>query len=80
MGGADPGTILERKKFWDALARCLGEVSARDAQVFTLREIDGLSGAEICKMLNISADNCYVILYRVRLHLRRCLEAKWLGL
>lgn len=78
--GADPSTILERKEFWDTLTRCLGEVSARDAQVFALREIDGLSGAEICKILSISADNTYVILYRVRMHLRRCLETKWLGL
>jgi len=78
--GADPITILERKEFWDALTRCLGEVSPRDAQVFALREIDGLSGAEICKILNLSADNAYVILYRVRMHLRRCLEATWLGL
>ncbi len=76
---ADPGTVVEQKAFWEALIRCLGEVSPRDAQVFVLRELEGASGAEICKILNISTDNAYVILYRVRMHLRRCLEVKWFG-
>lgn len=78
--GADPSTILERKEFWDALLRCLGELPPRQAQVFSLREIDGLSGREVCEKLTISDANLWVILYRVRLQLRRCLEAKWLGL
>jgi RNA polymerase sigma-70 factor (TIGR02943 family) len=78
--GADPGTILERKEFWDALTRCLGELPPRQRHVFSLREIDGLSGTEVCEKLTISASNLWVIMYRVRMHLRRCLEAKWLGL
>ena len=78
--GADPGTILERKEFWDALTRCLGELPPRQAHVFSLREIDGLRGKEVCEKLNISDANLWVILYRARMHLRRCLEAKWLGL
>ena len=77
---ADPGTILEQKEFWDALTRCLGELPPRQVHAFSLREIDGLRGKEICEKLDVSETNLYVILYRVRLHLRRCLEAKWLGL
>ncbi|MBW1962367.1 MAG: RNA polymerase subunit sigma, partial [Deltaproteobacteria bacterium] len=50
----------------------------RIAQAFTLREINGLSTEEICKLLNITATNCWVILYRARMSLRRCLELQWL--
>ncbi|MBT4365330.1 MAG: hypothetical protein HOD17_12685, partial [Desulfobacteraceae bacterium] len=37
-------------------------------------EIDGLSTKEICKLLDISTTNSWVMLYRARMLLRRCLE------
>lgn len=75
----NPGIVLEQKEFWQSLAQCLGEVPPRQAHVYTLREVDGLSSAEICRMLELSQSNLWVILHRVRLHLRRCLETKWIG-
>jgi RNA polymerase sigma-70 factor (ECF subfamily) len=50
----------------------------RQAEVFMLREIDGLSTEEICNELNITATNSWVILYRARLGLRGCLEENWM--
>jgi RNA polymerase sigma-70 factor (ECF subfamily) len=44
-----------------------------------LREMDGLSTAEVCKRLGITATNSWVMLYRARMALRRCLENQWLG-
>lgn len=46
---------------------------------FTLRELDGLSTDEICKILNVSWVNVWVILHRARLRLRECLETRWFG-
>jgi RNA polymerase sigma-70 factor (ECF subfamily) len=43
-----------------------------------LREIDELSTEEICKELNITATNSWVMLYRARMGLRRCLEENWI--
>jgi len=70
----DPMKLYEQKEFMDILYQCLGELPERQAEAFMMREIDGLSTDEICKLLNISATNSWVILYRARMWLRRCLE------
>jgi RNA polymerase sigma-70 factor (ECF subfamily) len=75
----NPSNIYEQKEFFDVLYRCLGELPERLAEAFMLREMDGFSTEEICKALNITATNTWVILYRVRLSLRRCLKNKWLN-
>jgi RNA polymerase sigma-70 factor (ECF subfamily) len=74
----NPTKLYEQKEFIDILYRCLGELPERQAKAFMMREIDGLSTDEICKALNISATNSWVILYRARMLLRQCLEIKWL--
>ncbi|MBI3810351.1 MAG: sigma-70 family RNA polymerase sigma factor [Nitrospirae bacterium] len=76
----DPSQILERKEFWDVLTRCLAELPPRLAHAFSLRELDDLSSEEICKILNVSATNLGVMLYRARSRLRRCLEINSMGL
>ena len=47
------------------------------AQVFLLRELDGITSEEICKEFGVSPNNFWVMLYRARLGLRRCLEENW---
>jgi len=73
----NPKKLLEQKEFLRILHTCLEELSSRVAKTFVLREIEGLNTDEICKVLNISATNCWVILYRARMLLRRCLELNW---
>ena len=75
----DPMKLYEQKEFMDILYQCLGELPQRQAEAFMMREIDGLSTEEICKVLNISATNSWVMLYRARMWLRRCLEKSWLS-
>lgn len=75
----NPGKIYEQKEFFDVLYHCLAELPGRLAEAFMLREMDGLSTAEVCKTLDITATNSWVMLYRARMSLRRCLENKWLG-
>ena len=74
---ADPEKLYGQKEFIDVLNLCLSELSSRLAQIFVLREIDGLKTDEICKVLSITATNCWVMLYRARMYLRRCLESNW---
>ena len=75
----NPGKIYEQKEFLDVLYHCLAELPGRLAEAFMLREMDGLSTAELCKALDITATNSWVMLYRARMSLRRCLEDEWLG-
>ena len=75
----NPGKIYEQKEFLDVLYLCLAELPERLAEAFMLREMDGLSTEEVCKALSITATNSWVMLYRARMSLRRCLENKWLS-
>jgi RNA polymerase sigma-70 factor (ECF subfamily) len=75
----DPMKLYEQKEFMDVLYHCLGGLPKRQAEAFMMREIDGFSTEEICKVLNISATNSWVILYRARMWLRQCLENNWLN-
>lgn len=75
----DPDAAFEQKAFWEALTRCLEELPARQAQAFTLCEVDGVDGAEAGKVLGVTTTNIWVILHRARLRLRECLELNWVG-
>jgi RNA polymerase sigma-70 factor (ECF subfamily) len=70
----NPGKSQEVREFLDHFYQCLAELPQKTAEVFAYREIDGLSTKEICKLLDITASNCWVILYRARMLLRKCLE------
>ena len=74
----NPKALLEQKEFWEVFYRCLSKLSERLAKAFALRELDGLSSQEIREVLNVSATNSYVMLYRARMRMRDCLEVNWL--
>lgn len=74
-----PETALENDRFWNAFERCLQRLPARTAQAFTMREVMEIPTEEICKALDISPTNCWVMLHRARLILRECLDRQWFG-
>ena len=61
-----------------ALARSLGKLQPRAAEIFALRFIEGMSNPEIARMLGISQVLVAVTVYRTRQQLRKEL-AKYLG-
>jgi DNA-directed RNA polymerase specialized sigma24 family protein len=73
----NPIEAYEQKEFMDAFYQCLSQMPQRLAGAFVYREIDGLSTEEICKILDITSSNCWVMLYRARMLLRRCIETNW---
>lgn len=75
--GADPAQNLQNKEFLVVFQKCLENIPPKLAKVFTLREMEGISTEEICKDLNITATNLWVILHRARLGLQNCLEHNW---
>ena len=66
-----------------ALRRTLGialdELPPREREVVLLRDVDGLSGEEVCEVLAISSANQRVLLHRSRSRLRQALEAEMRG-
>ena len=75
--GGDPADLYREKKFLDQLTKCLSGLPPNHANAFTLREIEGEDTGEICKVLNVTETNLWVILHRARMQLRRCLETQW---
>lgn len=73
----NPYGALEQSQFFEVLQRCIQRLSPRQAELFVLKEFHDMSTEEICKELDVSATNVWVMLYRARLSLRQCLEFRW---
>ncbi|MHB8243632.1 MAG: RNA polymerase sigma factor [Solirubrobacteraceae bacterium] len=58
----------------ERLHSTLQELPERQREVVMLRDVDGLSGPEVCEALSISEANQRVLLHRGRSHLRQALE------
>lgn len=76
---AMPDGQLEQKQFLQILQSCLERLPQKLAMLFTLRDIQEEDNDTICKELGISATNAWVMLYRARMGLRKCLELHWMG-
>lgn len=70
----DPETSLANDQFWVIFEACLNELAENPARVFMMREHLGLEVKEICQELGISESNCWVLMHRARMRLRKCLE------
>jgi RNA polymerase sigma-70 factor (ECF subfamily) len=73
----DPAAAAERSEFWGVVRRCLARLPPRMAAAFTLRTVDHVPPADVCRDLAISTGNLWVLLHRARLQLVRCLELNW---
>lgn len=72
----DPVAELEKGRIREALDECFRRLKPNLATVFSLKELSGLSNEEICKALEISPTNAWVMLHRARIFLRECLEMR----
>ena len=68
---------MQNSEFWQTMHGCLGRLPERTAAVFALREMEDVSSKEVCRLLNVSEGNLWVMLHRARLALRECLEVRW---
>jgi RNA polymerase sigma-70 factor (ECF subfamily) len=58
----------------EEIGAALEGLPVRQREVVMLRDVDGLSGREVCAVLEISEANQRVLLHRGRSHLRQALE------
>jgi len=75
---SNPERLLEQKAFLNIVRKCLQDIPKRPARALALRELEGETTQTICKVLNITTTNCWVILHRARFLMRKCIETKWL--
>lgn len=76
--GKAPPDQYEQKELAKILGRCLATLQEKQADAVRLREVLGEEPENICKVLNISATNYWVLMHRARMTLRKCVEFHWL--
>lgn len=69
---------LNQKEFRDILDKCLAHLPDKWKAVFVLKFIEDLNSKEICKELECTPSNLWVMLHRARLKLRDCIELNWM--
>jgi RNA polymerase sigma-70 factor (ECF subfamily) len=72
-----PDDTLQQKQFLAVLDECLSKLPKKLKAMFMLRDVQEVENENICKELNITATNAWVMLYRARMGLRKCLELNW---
>jgi len=75
----DPEASCNRREFFEVLEACVEHLPAVQGRVFMMREWLELDTTEICKELQITTTNLWVLLHRARLRLRECLQLRWFG-
>jgi len=73
----DPRQAFEDHEFWQIMESCTAKLPERLRLAFVLKELEGLSSPETCKVLSISPNNLWVMIHRARKQLKTCLEKNW---
>ena len=56
----------------------MDKLPAKLSTIFMMRDVHEVENENICKELNITTTNAWVMLYRARMGLRKCLELNWM--
>ena len=76
----EEGNVLDDKDFQRAMQSCIGKLPANWHTAITLKFLEEKESDDICKELNVSTSNYWVIMHRAKLMLRACLEKTWFKL
>lgn len=68
---------IEQKEFKNILAKCLAKLPKTWSSVFSLKYLEEEESSTICKELDITSSNYWVIIHRAKLQMRECLEKNW---
>lgn len=69
---------IENKELGMLLHHCKNGLKNLVREVYILKYLEDMAPAEICKVLNISSSNYWILLHRARLQMRECIEKKWI--
>jgi RNA polymerase sigma-70 factor (ECF subfamily) len=64
-------------KFRKMLHNCIDQLSSFQQSVFKLKNLEGMDAQEICKVLDLSESNYWVITHRSKVKLKKCVEINW---
>ncbi len=70
-------TQIASAELKNAIEQCIDKLPEKYAMVFRMKTMQGFGTEEICKELDISPSNLWVIIHRARTQLRSCIEENW---
>jgi RNA polymerase sigma-70 factor (ECF subfamily) len=73
----DAAASLNKKEFYLVLDKCKTKLTQVQQLAFNMKYIDEHEPHFICKVLQITTSNYWVIIHRCKLQLRSCLEKNW---
>lgn len=73
----NPEAFCNQRQFFEVLEACVEHLPPTQGRVFMMREWLELDTEEICKALDITSTNLWVLLHRARLRLRDCIQLRW---
>lgn len=68
---------IENEELKNQLDICIDNLPKKYAMVFRMKTIQEFETEDICKELNITSSNLWVMIHRARTQLRNCLEKNW---
>ncbi len=79
---ADPfstfeNSTIENEELGLAIQSCISKLPKKQAMVFTMKTIRGISTEDICNELEINPSNLWVMIHRARTALMGCLNQNW---
>lgn len=69
--------LLENEELGLAIENCINKLPEKQAKIFTMKTIDGISTEEICNEMNITPSNLWVMIHRARTGIMNCLDENW---
>ncbi|MCF8274782.1 MAG: sigma-70 family RNA polymerase sigma factor [Flavobacteriaceae bacterium] len=68
---------MQNTELGEAIFKCLSKLPEKQAEIFRMKTIEGLETEDICKELNITSSNLWVIIHRARTAMASCLKENW---
>ncbi len=74
----DYSLTIENKELGVALHNCIDKLPTKQKALILLKLVEEAKTENVCKELNITPTNYWVIIHRAKLQLRACIEINWL--
>lgn len=76
--GSHLTNTIDQKEFYTILEGCKKKLQQLQQSVFVMKYMEDMNADEICKALDITPSNYWVLIHRAKLGLRACLEKNWI--
>jgi RNA polymerase sigma-70 factor (ECF subfamily) len=77
--GIDYNDSIENRELAVVLNNCMDKLPPNQKQLIFLKIVEEEKTEKVCKELNITATNYWVMIHRAKLQLRACIEKNWIN-